>query len=216
MPVRLATPLCIYIRVHAPGRSDPNEGGRHAASGCPSRQARQGPRSMHGRVSRFESVRRIDAALPVEDLKTMTQQLRESIVLDRIVTALAAVCAGLAMLLAGVGLYGVLAYSVPQRTPEFGLRMALGASGREVWRMVVRQVARMLVVGAAIGIAAAFVLGRYAEALLYQLDGRDPVVFSRRDGVPFAGGVLRGARACGARVARGPDACAALRVATAG
>jgi predicted permease len=156
------------------------------------------PAARLGRAVR-EAVRRVDSGLPVEDLKTMAQQVREGIVLDRIVTVLAGVCAALALLLAAIGLYGVLAYSVVQRTREFGLRMALGASSREVAGLVLRQVARMLVAGAAIGVVAAFSLGRFAESLLYGLDGRDPLVFLTASGlltlVVFLAAYLPAARA---------------------
>jgi ABC-type antimicrobial peptide transport system permease subunit len=82
----------------------------------------------------------------------------------------------LATLLAAVGLYGVLAYTVAQRTREIGLRMALGASPAKVRGMVLRQVGMMILVGGVIGIALAILLGRYAASLLYQLEGTDPLV----------------------------------------
>ena len=84
----------------------------------------------------------------------------------------------LATLLAAVGLYGVLAYTVAQRTREIGVRMALGADAGQVRAMVMRQVARMMVVGAVVGIAAALGAGRAASSLLYGLKGHDPVVFT--------------------------------------
>ncbi|HEX7090132.1 MAG TPA: ABC transporter permease [Longimicrobiales bacterium] len=122
-------------------------------------------------------VAQLDPNLPVEELKTLRQQVRENLVLDRLVSTLAAAFAALATLLAAVGLYGVLAYSVAQRTREFGLRMAIGADAARVRRLVLRQVARMLLVGAAAGIAAALVLGRYAESLLFEMEARDPLTF---------------------------------------
>jgi putative ABC transport system permease protein len=86
--------------------------------------------------------------------------------------------AGLATLLAAVGLYGVLAYTVVQRTKEIGLRMALGASPARVRTMVLRQVGVMTLVGGRIGLAAAIGLGRLAQSLLYNLSGNDPVVLT--------------------------------------
>src|SRR5262249_4990488 len=83
-----------------------------------------------------------------------------------------------ATLLAAVGLYGVLAYSVAQRTREIGVRMALGADGRRVRGMVLRQVALMTLVGGTFGIAAAFALGRAAQSLLFELHGHDPFLFA--------------------------------------
>jgi predicted permease len=121
-------------------------------------------------------VRRLDANLPVEDLKTLDQQVRENVVLDRFITMLSAAFAVLATLLAAIGLYGVLAYTVAQRTGEFGVRMALGADSRRVRRMVLWQVARMTIIGGVLGIVAGLLLGRAARSLLFGLQGNDPLV----------------------------------------
>jgi predicted permease len=120
---------------------------------------------------------RIDPNLPVENLKTLPQQVKENIFLDRMISTLSASFAVLATLLAAVGLYGVLAYTVAQRTREIGLRMALGADGSRVRGMVLRQVSLMLLIGGVLGIAAAFGLGRAAGSLLFGLEGFDPAVF---------------------------------------
>jgi predicted permease len=122
-------------------------------------------------------LKRLDAGLPVEGLKTLPQQIRESVFLDRMISILSASFAALATLLAAVGLYGVLAYSVAQRTREIGVRLALGADGRRVRRMVMRQVAGMAIVGGVIGVGGALALGKSAGSLLFGLNGRDPVVF---------------------------------------
>jgi ABC-type antimicrobial peptide transport system permease subunit len=84
----------------------------------------------------------------------------------------------LATLLATVGLYGVIAYAVAQRTREIGVRMALGASPPEVRRMVLRYVGAIAGVGAAVGLLAAFGLGGAADAILFELEGHDPLAFS--------------------------------------
>ncbi len=123
------------------------------------------------------AMKRIDPNLPVEDLKTMPQQVRENVFLDRMISTMSAAFALLATLLAAVGLYGVLAYSVAQRTREIGVRMALGANAGSVRAMILRQVAGMAAIGGAIGIAGALGLGHAAQSLLYQLNGYDPVVF---------------------------------------
>jgi predicted permease len=123
-------------------------------------------------------VRRTDPNLPIEELKTLTQQVRENVFLDRMISTTSAAFALLATLLAAVGLYGVLAYSVAQRTREIGVRMALGADTGRVRGMVLRQVGVMTLIGGAIGMAGAFALGRAAKSLLYQLEGHDPVVFA--------------------------------------
>jgi predicted permease len=124
------------------------------------------------------AIRRIDPNLPVEGLKTMPQQIRENIFLDRMISILAAAFAALATILAAIGLYGVLAYSVVQRTREIGVRMALGASSANVRAMVLRQVAVMLVVGGVIGIAGAIGLAAGAKSILYKLSGTDPAVMA--------------------------------------
>jgi predicted permease len=123
-------------------------------------------------------MKRLDPNLPVEDLKTMPQQVRDSVGLDRMISILAASFAVLATLLAAVGLYGVLAYSVAQRTREIGVRMALGASSGVVRTMVLRQVGVMTLVGGIIGILGAIALGRGAQSLLYEMKGWDPAVIS--------------------------------------
>jgi predicted permease len=119
---------------------------------------------------------RIDPGLPLVGLKTMPQQVRENVYLDRMIGVLSAAFAGLATLLAAVGLYGVLAYTVTQRTREIGLRMALGANAGSVRRLVMKQVGRMAAIGAAIGVLAALALGRGAQSLLYGLESNDPAV----------------------------------------
>ena len=124
-----------------------------------------------------QAMARLDGSLPLEDLKPMPQQVRENVFMDRMISTLSAAFAVLATILAAVGLYGVLAYTVMQRTREFGLRMALGADGRRVRRLVLRQVGLLTLAGGVIGAIAAVVLGRYAESQLYQMTGSDPRVF---------------------------------------
>ena len=120
----------------------------------------------------------IDPGLPVEQLKTMPQQVRDNVFLDRMISILSASFAVLATLLAAIGLYGVLAYTVAQRTREIGVRMALGADAGRVRAMVLRQVSVMMMVGGVIGVAGALGLGKAASSLLFELKGYDPVVFA--------------------------------------
>lgn len=121
-------------------------------------------------------VARLDGNLPVQDLRTMPQQIRENVVVDRVVTVLSAAFALLATVLAAIGLYGVLAYAVAQRTREFGVRMALGADPGRIRLMVLRQVCWMILIGATIGLATAIGLGRLAQSMLFELQGHDPTV----------------------------------------
>jgi predicted permease len=123
-------------------------------------------------------VKRIDPNLPLEELKTMSQQVKENVFLDRMISTLSASFAVLATLLAAIGLYGVLAYTVAQRTREIGVRMALGANSARVRAMVLKQVAIMAAIGCALGIAAAIGLSRIARTLLFGLQGSDPVAMT--------------------------------------
>ncbi len=121
---------------------------------------------------------RLDPNLPLEDLKTMPQQVKDSVFMDRMISTLSAAFAILATILAAVGLYGVLSYTVAQRTREFGLRMALGADGARVRGMVLGQVARMTAVGAMLGLAGAYYVGTAAKSLLFEVRGNDPAVYA--------------------------------------
>ncbi len=121
-------------------------------------------------------MRKLDASLPLGDIKTMEMQIKENVSQDRIISTLSLAFALLATVLAAIGLYGVLAYTVAQRTREFGLRMALGADGGNLRGMVMRQVAGMAVIGGAIGLAAAIAVGRLAKSQLFEIEAYDPVV----------------------------------------
>ena len=120
-------------------------------------------------------IAKLDPNLPVEDLRTMPQVVKENVFMDRMISTLSASFAVLATLLAAVGMYGVLAYTVAQRTREIGVRMALGADGGRVRTMILRQVGAMVAIGGVIGIAAALALGRGAQSLLFGVKGFDAV-----------------------------------------
>jgi ABC-type lipoprotein release transport system permease subunit len=146
------------------------------------------PRSVH-LVLRTErdnpqliaSIRRVlhqaDPEMPLFDVKTMPERLAASLRLQRAAMALCLIFGGLALLLAAVGIYGVLAYSVSQRTREFGIRAALGAEGREVVRMVVVQGLRMAAVGLVAGAIGAIFLTRMMTPLLFEVRPLDPSLF---------------------------------------
>ncbi len=121
-------------------------------------------------------VARLDPYLGVEGLRTLERQVEENVYVDRLVGLLSAAYAAMATLLAALGLYGVLSYTVGQRTREFGLRMALGADASRIRHLVLGQVVRLATVGGLLGLGAAFVVGRTAQSLLYDVDGHDPLV----------------------------------------
>lgn len=123
-------------------------------------------------------VQRLDPMLPIEDLRTMPEEIRLNTFEDRMISTLSASFAVLATILAAIGLYGVLAYSVAQRTREIGVRMALGADAWTVRALVLRQVGLMVLIGAVIGLAGAVALGKVAESMLYQMSGSDPLVMA--------------------------------------
>ena len=119
----------------------------------------------------------VDASLPVSNLRSMEEQIRENIYSDRLVTTLTAAVASLATLLAAFGLYAVLAFNVAQRTGEMGLRIALGAQARDLTGLVVRPACRLALIGIAAGLIGALVAGRVIESLLFGVTGHEPVVF---------------------------------------
>src|SRR5438552_4304390 len=122
-------------------------------------------------------IHRLDPNLPVNNLRTLEEQVSSSMLNDRLVTGLSVSLALLAALLAGLGLYGVLAYVVARRTREIGIRIALGGERADILRLVVGQGGRLTVVGGAIGIVAALVAMRWVASLLYGVTAHDPLTF---------------------------------------
>jgi putative ABC transport system permease protein len=120
----------------------------------------------------------VDGNQPVFGVRTFTQLFSASIARQRFFALLMAAFAGLAMLLAVIGIYGVVAYSVAQRTREIGIRMALGAQARNVLRLVVKQGMALTLVGVAIGLLASFALTRFMEKLLFGVSPTDPTTFA--------------------------------------
>ncbi|HEY9283638.1 MAG TPA: ABC transporter permease [Pyrinomonadaceae bacterium] len=125
-----------------------------------------------------EAVWGIDKDQPVSDVRTMEEILSESIARQRFSMLLLGIFAGVAMLLGAVGIYGVVSYSVTQRAHEIGVRMALGARRGSVLRLIIGQGLKLVLIGVAVGIAAAFVLTRLMESLLFGVSATDPATFA--------------------------------------
>jgi putative ABC transport system permease protein len=119
----------------------------------------------------------IDKDQPIHSFKALEATVSAMVTPQRFTTLLLAGFAALAALLAAVGLYGVISYAVTQRTREIGIRMALGADGRTVMRMVIRQGMTLAIIGVGIGLAASFVLTRLLTTLLFRVSTTDPAVF---------------------------------------
>ena len=124
-----------------------------------------------------KGLREASGGLPVGHVRSMNQVVSESTARSDFNTTLLTIFAGVALLLAAIGIYGLMAYSVQQRTQEIGIRMALGASPERVRRMVVLQGMRLVLAGVVIGVAAALVLARYMESLVFGVKPRDPAAF---------------------------------------
>jgi predicted permease len=124
------------------------------------------------------TVASLDPTMPVFNLQTMEQQFRANIAVERFVAGASTAFALLATALAALGLYGVLAYSVAQRSREIGLRVALGAPTSRIRGMVLRQVAGMAVIGIVLGAAAAALLGRAAQSMLFGVEAGDPLMLA--------------------------------------
>ena len=123
-------------------------------------------------------MRQLDPGLPVRNLRSMEQLVGRSIAPQRFNLSLLSLFSALGLLLAAVGIYGVMAYSVSQRTHEIGLRMALGAQARDVLKLVVKQGMALALVGVAIGLIASFALTRLMKNLLFGVSATDPATLA--------------------------------------
>ncbi len=117
------------------------------------------------------------SGLPVSNVRTMSEIVSTSVSRQRFNMWLMTVFGGSALLLAAIGIYGLMAYSVEQRTQELGIRLALGAPANQVKNMVVRQGMMLALVGVVIGLGSAFMLARFISSFLFQVEARDPLVF---------------------------------------
>jgi putative ABC transport system permease protein len=122
-------------------------------------------------------VRDLDSSLPVYSLRSMNEVVSKSMVQPRFLALLLATFSAIALFLAAIGIYGVMAYSVAQRTQEIGVRMALGAQPLHVLRLVFGQSLQMLLVGTLIGLAGAFALTRLMRTLLFEVTATDPLTY---------------------------------------
>jgi predicted permease len=125
-----------------------------------------------------EAIHEVDPGQPLSDLKTMDQRITLSMGPRRSAVALLSVFAAMALTLAAVGLFGLIRYNVTQRTQEIGVRMALGATRRDVLRMVLGESLRLALMGVAGGLIAAFALTRVLATLLYGVSATDPLTFA--------------------------------------
>jgi predicted permease len=137
-------------------------------------RTRTDPRAMSNAIQ--EQLRQA-TGLPISDVRSMSEVVSLSVSRQRFNMWLMSVFGASALLLAAIGIYGLMAYSVEQRTQEIGIRLALGAQASQVKNMVVFQGMRLAIVGVAIGLAAAFGLSRLIAAFLFGVSARDPLVF---------------------------------------
>jgi ABC-type antimicrobial peptide transport system permease subunit len=156
-----------------------------------------------------ETVARVAPTMPVRNLQTMDQQFRANIAIERFFAGTSTAFAVLATALAALGLYGVLAFSVAQRSREIGLRVALGAPTSRIRGMVLRQVAGMAVIGIVLGATAAAVFGRAAQSLLFGIEAGNPLMLAAAAAVLAA--VTLGAAYIPARRASRVDPATVLR-----
>ncbi|MBS0631482.1 MAG: ABC transporter permease [Verrucomicrobia bacterium] len=124
-----------------------------------------------------QAVHSLDAGLPLGDIQPFTQQLADAIADRRLVMLMLGAFALLSLILAGMGIYSVIAYGVAQRTQEFGIRLALGAQPHEVVAMVVREGLKLALIGLGVGLLIAFFLTRLIQSLLFEVNATDPIVF---------------------------------------
>jgi ABC-type antimicrobial peptide transport system permease subunit len=130
-----------------------------------------------------ETVRGADPNLPVYELKTVQRVVDEDLFAERVIATLSAAFGGLAALLSALGIYGVLAYLVVQRTREIGIRVALGAGAGQVRGLVFKEVGGMVVAGTVVGLPLAYLLARLSESLLYGVHAGDVPVYAASLGI---------------------------------
>src|SRR5262249_44069228 len=135
----------------------------------------QDPTTMVAAIRR--EAQKLDASLPIYNIKTLEEQKDRSLYTARLAATLLSVFGGLALMLASVGLYGVMAYVVGQRRREIGVRLALGAQRRDVFRLVVKEGMALAAVGVAMGLAGALAGTRLLTKFLYGVEPTDATTF---------------------------------------
>ena len=133
---------------------------------------------MQVAASARREVQRLDAALPVRNVRPMAEVLSRSIAQERFNVSLLSLFATIGLILAAIGIYGVMSYAVTQRTHEFGLRIALGAQMKDVLRLVIGNGMTLALIGVAIGLAGAFALTRLMTSLLFGVTPIDAAAFA--------------------------------------
>jgi putative ABC transport system permease protein len=154
-------------------------------------------------------VHALDKDQPVSEVRTMEQWVAKSLAQIRFSSSLLMAFAGLALLLAAVGIYGVMSYAVSQRTSEIGVRLAVGAEGKDILQMIVWNGARLATIGLTIGLILAVALSRVLSSLLFQTAAADPLTFATV--VAVLGGFALVASYLPARRASRVDPLTALR-----
>jgi predicted permease len=127
-------------------------------------------------------VRHVNRGVPIASLKTITEQINLALAPDRMIAVLLAVFGGTALLMASVGIYGVVSYAVTQRTSEIGIRMALGAQSTDVLSLVIKEGMALAIAGVMVGLAGAFAITRLLNSLLFEISATDRPTFA---GVTF-------------------------------
>jgi putative ABC transport system permease protein len=133
------------------------------------------PASLAGPIRR--AVAALDPDLPVSDIRTLDERLDQSVAQPRVSMIVLGIFAVMALVLAAVGIYGVLSYTVTQRTRELGIRMALGAESKSVMRLVVGQAMTPVLIGVILGLAGAWGATRLMSSLLFGVSATDPLTF---------------------------------------
>ena len=180
----------------------------------PRRSSPSGPRAIPRRATGAvrEVVRQIDPNLPMTDVSTQLEQVERRFQQEKVFAQAYTLFGVVALLVASIGLFGLMSYSVSRRTNEIGIRMALGAQRFDVLRQVLWESMLLVAIGVVIGVAAALGAGRLVTTLLFGLAPNDVMTVAAAVAVMLAGVSVRRIPAGAPRVARGSDGRPALRV----